>query len=312
VIAAALALGALAVALAWPVPVALSRADWPSRSPATALVLWQGIALGGGLSMIGALLAFGAAPAGSLAGAASALLPAFAAGPIADGFGVVQLAALTLAVGLTVHLALNLGTTAVRAERARRRQHRLIDLLASPAADASGTRVLAHPVPVAYCVPGLRTATVVTDGRVDLLTEDELRAVVGHERAHLEQFHHLVLLAFRAWHAALPWFPIANRAERSVATLTAMLADDAPRRRVGVGPLRTALLRVGSSGQAAAYADTGADTGGAVSDDRLLERRLARLDADLRPLDPRARGAAWSLAVGIVAVPVCVLATIAF
>ncbi|WP_353813936.1 M56 family metallopeptidase [Agromyces sp. SYSU T00266] len=309
-IAAALALGALALALAWPVPVALSRAEWPARSPATALVLWQGIALGGGLAMIGALLAFGASPAGSLSGAATALVPVLAAGPIAEGFGVVHLAALTLAVGLTVHLALNLGTTAVRAERTRRRQHRLIDLLASPASETTGARVLAHPVPVAYCVPGLRTATVVTDGLVDLLDEDELRAVVGHERAHLDQLHHLVLLAFRAWHAALPWFPIANRAERSVAMLTEMLADDAPRRRVGVEPLRTALLRVGSSGAAAAYADAPGDA--VESDERVLERRLARLEADLHPLDTRARNATWLLATGIVAVPVCVLAAIAF
>ena len=99
-IAAAVALGALALALAWPVPVALSRAEWPARSPATALALWQGIALGGGLAMIGALLAFGASPAGSLTAAASALLPVLSAGPIPDGFGVVHLAALTLAVGL--------------------------------------------------------------------------------------------------------------------------------------------------------------------------------------------------------------------
>ncbi|WP_438855869.1 M56 family metallopeptidase [Agromyces sp. M3QZ16-3] len=309
-IAAALALGALALALAWPVPVALSRAEWPARSPATALALWQGIALGGGLSMIGALLAFGASPAGSLSAAATALLPVLDAGPIPDGFGVVHLAALTLAVGLAVHLALNLGTTAVRAERTRRRQHRLIDLLASPANDSTGARVLSHPVPVAYCVPGFRTATVVTDGLVDLLDEDELRAVVGHERAHLDQLHHLVLLAFRAWHAALPWFPIANRAERSVATLTEMLADDAPRRRVGLEPLRTALLRVGGSGAAAAYGTSPIDA--VDPDERVLERRLARLEADLHPLDARARNATWLLATGIVAVPVCVLAAIAF
>nr|WP_240898206.1 M56 family metallopeptidase [Agromyces luteolus] len=260
--------------------------------------------------MIGALLALGASPAGSLTGAATALLPVLAAGPIPDGFGVVHLAAVTLAVGLAVHLALNLGTTAVRAERARRRQHRLIDLLASPASEPTGARVLSHPAPVAYCVPGLRTATVVTDGLVDLLDEDELRAVVGHERAHLDQLHHLVLLAFRAWHAALPWFPIANRAERSVATLTEMLADDAPRRRVGVEPLRTALLRVGSSGAAGAYADAPIDA--VDPGERVLERRLARLDADLRPLDARARNATWLLATAIVAVPVCVLAAIAF
>jgi Zn-dependent protease with chaperone function len=308
VIAAAVVLGALALALAWPVPVALSTARWPSRSPATALALWQGIALGGGLAMIGSLLAFGAAPGGSLVGAARALLPAFLAGPIPEGFGVLQIASLTLAVGLTVHLALNLATTAVRAERSRRRLHRMVDLLADPTDDASGARVLSHPIPLAYCVPGLRTATVITEGLVDLLDADQLRAVIAHERAHLDQFHHLVLLAFRAWHQALPWFPIANRAERAVALLTEMLADDRARRELGAGPLRAALVRVGAAGEPGPYADTG----GVNPDAGMLEQRLARLEPERHPLDPQARAACWAATAGIVAVPVGMLAAIAF
>lgn len=307
-VAAAAVLGALALALAWPVPVALSTARWPSRSPATALALWQGIALGGGLAMIGSLLAFGAAPGGSLAGAARALLPAFLAGPIPEGFGVLQIAALTLAIGLAVHLALNLATTAVRAERSRRRLHRMVDLLADPADDASGARVLSHPIPLAYCVPGLRTATVITEGLVDLLDADELRAVIAHERAHLDQFHHLVLLAFRAWHQALPWFPIANRAERAVALLTEMLADDRARHERGAAPLRAALVRVGAAGEPGPYADSG----GVNPDAGMLEQRLARLEPERHPLDPRARAACWAATAGIVAVPVGVLAAIAF
>jgi Zn-dependent protease with chaperone function len=307
VIAAAVVLGALALALAWPVPVALSTARWPSRSPATALALWQGIALGGGLAMVGSLLAFGAAPGGSLAGAAQALLPAFLTGPIPEGFGVLQIASLTLAVGLTVHLALNLATTAVRAERSRRRLHRMVDLLADPADDASGARVLSHPIPLAYCVPGLRTATVITEGLVDLLDADELRAVIAHERAHLDQFHHLVLLAFRAWHQALPWFPIANRAERAVALLTEMLADDRARRELGAAPLHAALVRVGAAGEPGPYADTG----GVNPDAGMLEQRLARLEPGRDPFDPRARLACWAATAGIVAVPVGVLAAIA-
>jgi Zn-dependent protease with chaperone function len=307
VIAAAVVLGALALALAWPVPVMLSTARWPSRSPATALALWQGIALGGGLAMIGSLLAFGAAPGGSLVGAAQALLPVFVAGPIPEGFGVVQIASLTLAVGLTVHLALNLATTAVRAERSRRRLHRMVDLLADPADPASGARVLSHPIPLAYCVPGLRTATVITEGLVDLLDADELRAVIAHERAHLDQFHHLVLLAFRAWHQALPWFPIANRAERAVALLTEMLADDRARRELGAAPLHAALVRVGAAGEPGPYADTG----GVNPDAGMLEQRRARLEPGRDPFDPRARLACWAATAGIVAVPVGVLAAIA-
>lgn len=305
-VAAAVLLGVVALALAWPVPVALARASWPARSPATALALWQGIALGGGLAMIGSLLVFGASPGGSIVGAARDLLPAFTAGPIPDGYGVIHLAALTLAVGLTVHLALNLLSTAIRAERARRRQHRLVDLLAEPAADPSGPRVLSHPVPVAYCVPGIRTATVITEGLVELLDADELRAVVSHERAHLDQFHHLVLLAFRAWHGALPWFPIANRAERAVALLTELLADDRARRETGPEPLRRALVLVGSAGEPGAYADAG----GVNPDAGMLEQRLERLEPGRHPLSPVARTASGIATALIVATPVVVLAAV--
>ncbi|HEY1106336.1 MAG TPA: M56 family peptidase, partial [Agromyces sp.] len=90
-------LGVLAFALAWPVPVALSRAAWPARSPAVALVLWQAIAVSGGLSMIGCLLIYGAAPAGSLIGAWNALVPVIFTGPIPPEFDVLELAAIVLA-----------------------------------------------------------------------------------------------------------------------------------------------------------------------------------------------------------------------
>lgn len=302
-------LGVLALALAWPIPVALSRATWPARSPAVALGLWQAIALAGGLSMIGCLVAFGAAPAGSLTAAVVGLIPAFMSGPIPPAFGVLQLAALAFAAGLALHLGLNLALTAVRAERERRRQHQLIDLLSDPMPGEPGTRVLAHPVPLAYCVPGIRTTTVLTEGLVRTLEPRELTAVIAHERAHLEQLHHLVLLAFRAWHSALPWFPIANRAERSVVVLTEMLADDGARRSSGDAALRSALIRLGSGGEPGAYADTG----GVAPDGEMLTARLARLggdrDGDERdrvpaPLGRGIRVAVLVASVALVALPV--------
>ncbi|HEY9366443.1 MAG TPA: M56 family metallopeptidase [Agromyces sp.] len=302
-VAVAVLLGGFALLLAWPIPLMLSRAAWPAHSPAIALALWQAIALGGGLSMIGCLLVFGASPAGSLLGAAGALLPHLFTGPIPPEFGVVHLAALTLAAGLALHLALNLALTAVRAERERRRQHQLIDLLSDPMPGQPRTRVLAHPVPLAYCVPGIRTATVLTDGLIDALDEAELRAVIAHERAHLDQLHHLVLLAFRAWHSSLPWFPIANRAERSVVLLAEMLADDRARREADDDALRRAMLQVGSGGEPGAYADSG----GVVPDVSMLEARLARLGEPQQPSSPLTGSVVvWTAAI-IVAVPIAAL-----
>jgi Zn-dependent protease with chaperone function len=218
----------------------------------------------------------------------------------------VDVAALTLAAGLTVHLLLNVATTLVRAERERRRQHQLIEVLSDPMPGEPRTRVLAHPEPLAYCVPGLRTATVLTEGLVAALSPEELRAVVAHERTHLDQLHHLVLLSFRAWHGALPWFPIANRAERAVTVLTEMLADDGARRATGAGPLAGALSRLGSGAEPGAYADRG----GVAPDAAMLEARLARLEAPTAPLGPWALTGIVIVTVAIVAVPLTSMLTI--
>lgn len=268
-------LGALAVALAWPVPVLLSRAAWPARAPAVALALWEAIALAGGLSMIGCLFALGAAPGGSLPVAIADLAPVLLEGPIPPAYGALDIAALALAVAVALLLMLNLAFTAVRAERERRRQHQLVDVLSHPMPGDPRTRVLAHPVPLAYCVPGIRTTTVLTDGLIEALEPEELAAVIAHERTHLDQLHHLVRLAFRAWHSAIPWFPIANRAERSVVTLTEMLADDGARRQSGTDALRRAIRRVGNAGESEAIADAGP---GASPDAAMLAARLERLD----------------------------------
>jgi Zn-dependent protease with chaperone function len=301
VLPVAAVLGALALALAWPAPVLLSRAKWPSRAPAVALALWQAIALAGGLSMIGCLLAFGSAPAGSLPAAAAQLAPELLIGPIPPEFGVVQLASLTLAAAIALLLMANLALTAVRAERERRRQHQLVAVLSDPMPGDPRTRVLAHPVPLAYCVPGIRTTTVLTEGLIQALRPDELSAVVAHERTHLDQLHHLVRLAFRAWHSALPWFPIANRAERSVVTLTEMLADDGARRSVGTDALLRALERVGNAGESGSFPEAAS---GAGPDTAMLSARLDRL----RPEPPAGRSLARGVRTAVVAASLALVA----
>jgi Zn-dependent protease with chaperone function len=309
VVAIAALLAALAIALAWPVPVLLSRATWPSRAPATALALWEAIALAGGLSMIGFLLAFGAAPAGSLPAAFAQLMPVLVGGPIPLAFGVLQIASLTLAAAVTLLLVANLVFVAVRAERERRRQHQLVDVLSDPMPGEPRTRVLAHPAPIAYCVPGIRTATVLTEGLIEALEPDELAAVIAHERTHLDQLHHLVRLAFRAWHSALPWFPIANRAERAVITLTEMLADDGARRAVGSDALARALDRVGNP-ESHSFADAASDSG---PDAEMLTARLDRLDdgdTGVGDLHAGTRGTVLVASVALVAVPVVAFAAI--
>ncbi|MFE6994534.1 M56 family metallopeptidase [Microbacterium sp. NPDC057659] len=226
IVAAAALLGLVALALAWPVPVALSRASWPTRMPVIALLLWQAIGLAGGLSMIGALA-----------------LSGFAVAPQHPWY------VLLPAMAFTVYLLSYLAVTIVQVTRQRRRHLALLELLASPHPTRARTQVIDDAVPVAYCLPrGSGSVTVLSQGLLDRLDPDELVAVIAHERAHVEQRHDLLLLAFRAWRAALPWFPIAARAEADVAALVEMLADDHARREVRDEVLARAILAVGADG----------------------------------------------------------------
>ena len=241
----------VAVLLAGPVPIWLAQAGWPSRSPAIALVLWQSFALAGGLSMIGSLLSFGLIPFGeNLLDGIRSLAGHLFTGTLPAGTSFGSVLMLCAALILGSHLLLNLAATLSRAQRQHRRHRHLIGLLSEPLPHHSGTLVIEHDAPVAYCLPGAtRSATVLSRGLLQLLDADQLRGVIAHERAHLLQQHHLVLLAFKSWHSALPWFPIANRAENAVALLIEMLADDQARRVIDDRTLATAIALVGSAHQ---------------------------------------------------------------
>ena len=250
---AASALAVLALALAAPVPILLARASWPTQAPARALVLWQLIALAGGFSMIGALVAAGIA-----------LAPVHTLGG-----GIL----IGIAVGLAGHLLGHLAATVVSVARSRRRHRTLLDLLTSPDPSRPQTLILDAATPVAYCLPaGFSSITVLSRGLLDRLPPAELAAVIAHERAHLTQRHDIVLVAFRAWHSALPWFPIAARAAEEVAVLVELLADDGARRTTPDHVLARAIATVST-----AHATDFVDAGGPPP--RSTRDRLRRLTA---------------------------------
>jgi Zn-dependent protease with chaperone function len=241
-------LAVLALILAWPVPVLLSRAQWPARSPFTAMVLWQAIALAGGLSMIGAMLVYGLEPIGEnlIAGLKSLAGMVFNNEPT-TALGFWHLFALSAAALLTAHLVFTLLLTYYKIERQRRRHRELLALLASPSDDGPGTVVINHDSPVAYCLPGgARSVTVLSDGLMAALEPAELRAVLIHENAHLSQRHDLLLWAFAAWRQALPWFPTTRLAQTAVNSLIEMLADDVALRTESKGTLIKAIAIVAS------------------------------------------------------------------
>jgi Zn-dependent protease with chaperone function len=309
VLLASVLLGALAVVLAWPVPILLGRAGWPLRAPASALLLWQSIALTGGLSMIGALLTLGLLPyGGDLPSAIRGFIAAVANDRPLPGTDALYLLAVGAAILLGAHLVLNLVLTIVSTERQRRRHRQLVTLLGSPDPSRPNTQLLDNSAPIAYCLPGARSITVFSAGLIELLDSDELSAVIAHEHAHVTQRHDLLLIAFRAWHISLPWLPIAYRAEREVGVLVEMLADDRARRVAADVTLASAIALV-----------AGARTD---ADDELVDRavlpvateqqtrnRVRRLLEPSRPVSIGLRVGIGVLAIALVAVPTILLFT---
>ena len=99
------------------------------------------------------------------------------------------------------------------ATRRRRAHHRMVvDLVGksqkwghdSRAGD--GLRILDVAEPLAYCLPGVRSRVVVSEGTLTTLADKEIAAILSHERAHLRARHDLVLEMFTAVHAAFPRF----------------------------------------------------------------------------------------------------------
>lgn len=255
----ALIFAVLAIMLVGPVPHLLSKATWPQRAPRAAMVLWQSVAVAAVLSAFSTGLAIasmllvpgpdGRPTTSPTAEIAVLGLPLWLAS--------VTVFALTILIG--ARFVYSIVRVAVRTRRRRAHHRMLVDLLdnrqlrsALTCRDAlrhhSGDlRVVELAEPVAYCLPGIRQRVVLSQGAIASLSDEELEAIVAHERAHLRARHDLVLEGFTAVHAAFPVFARSKAALGSVKLLVELLADDAALRATGPQPLARALVACSSS-----------------------------------------------------------------
>jgi Zn-dependent protease with chaperone function len=237
----ALAFTLVALALVGPVPEMLARASWPMRAPRAAVVLWQSIAVAAVLSAFSAGIAI----------ASRLLVPDLNGQPTATvtseisalGFPLwllyVTVFALTLLVGVRLFVAV---LQVAIATRRRRAHHRMVVDLVGSGNGSGHLRILDVSEPLAYCLPGVRSRVVLSQGTLNTLSEKEITAILRHERAHLRARHDLVLEMFTAVHAAFPRFVRSARALDAVRLLIEMLADDAAVRVAGRTPLARALV----------------------------------------------------------------------
>ncbi|QEN14146.1 M56 family metallopeptidase [Mycolicibacterium sp. ELW1] len=291
----ALAFTFLALMLVGPVPALLARASWPMRAPRAAIVLWQSIAVAAVLSAFSAGLAiasrlFAPGPDGRPTATITSEIEVLG-WPLWTAYVVVF--AITLLIGARLVVA---AVQVAVATRRRRAHHRMVvDLLGDCRHGMHGLRVLDVSEPLAYCLPGVRSRVVLSQGTLSALSDTELTAILSHERAHLRARHDLVLEAFIAVHTAFPRFVRSGSALNAVRLLVEMLADDAAVRTAGPAPLARALVAC-----AAARTPKGALAGGGPT--TLI--RVRRLAGDPNSL-------ALSLAAYATAAAVLVVPTVA-
>ena len=291
----ALAFTIVALVLSGPVPAMLARASWPIRAPRAAIVLWQSIALAAVLSAFSAGIAiasrlFAPGPDGRPTGTITSEIDALG-WPLWVAYVIVF--AITLVIGGRLTFAVLQVAIATRRRRAHHRM--VVDLVGK--SQGNHLRILDVAQPLAYCLPGVRSRVVVSEGALNALGDNEMAAILSHERAHLRARHDLVLEMFTAVHAAFPRFVRSGNALDAVRLLIEMLADDAAVRAAGPTPLARALVACASG-----HTPSGALAAGGPT----TVLRVRRLGG--RPNSRLLAAAAYLAAAAVVVVPTVALA----
>jgi len=273
----------------------LARASWPIRAPRAAIVLWQSIALAAVLSAFSAGIAiasrlFVLGPDGRPTATITSEIDALG-WPLWAAYVIVF--AITLVIGGRLTFAVLQVAIATRRRRAHHRM--VVDLVGK--SQGNHLRILDVAQPLAYCLPGVRSRVVVSEGALNALGDNEMAAILSHERAHLRARHDLVLEMFTAVHAAFPRFVRSGNALDAVRLLIEMLADDAAVRAAGPTPLARALVACASGRTPSGALAAGGPT---------TVLRLRRLGG--RPNSRAVAATAYLAAAAVLAVPTLALA----
>lgn len=275
----------------------LRHARWVDRAPRLGLLTWQVLSVSVIVSAAFAGLAV-AVPitpiTGDLADLLHACVMALQAQYATPGGAAVGVTGTVLTTCLLGRVGYCLARTWRSNHRERRRHLRVLAMISRPD-PANGALIIDHQEASAYCLPGRRGRIVLTSTARATLGDDELRAVLAHERAHLRARHDLAVTAATALALAFPRIPVLATARDEIARLAELAADDTASRTVGRLPLAEALLAVADPHTPApALAATGSHTG----------RRIRRLLDPAAPLGALRVALAFGLAAAVLAFPV--------
>ncbi len=156
---------------------------------------------------------------------------------------------------------------------------------------AGPVRCISSQLPIAFCTGTARPRIIVSEGLAEQLGDQELEAVLLHERQHIRDREPVVRAACEAAAEVLVFLPLARWWSQRRIEAAELRADRAALCRVGARPVAAALYRLGSAIPAAASFAAGS------------ELRVPQLLGD--PLPPQ-RPAAWTIATSLLGFPFAV------
>ncbi|HCT81688.1 MAG TPA: hypothetical protein DGG94_08960 [Micromonosporaceae bacterium] len=242
IIAGALVIGALLIG--WLAPVSMARLGGRGN-PGLELTWWLALASAAVTSIVtaGVLLVFGDHPH-VIHGpwqACWAILGHPHVHPLDELVGVALLALLFLA-------AVRVAQSIRRRIQSQQRAHRahLAAVSVSSLSRVGDVLWLEHDALFAYSIAG-SPGLVVASTALHRLPGLHLDAVLRHERHHLRQRHHWMVIAADAVSDTLPRVPLFRATAAATRTLTELSADESAARDCGTDAVAAALLALGKS-----------------------------------------------------------------
>lgn len=226
------------------VPV-LRRAQWVDHAPGYALWTWIALSYSLVLSAVLAVLSLCLGVLATRTPLQANVAACLRALTGQDGLPCAVLAGLSLCgfVGGAGRLLLVLVRKAWHSYEVRRQQATALRLLGRTDHEL-GAVVIEDPQAAAYCVPGRARRIVLTTAAYERLTSTQLRAVLAHERAHLNGKHALLRTLGTLPARLLPGLPATRDAAHAVTRLLEYRADDAACRHAPRITLAEALLKL--------------------------------------------------------------------
>ncbi|MGW4367174.1 M56 family metallopeptidase [Nocardia takedensis] len=191
-------------------------------------------------------------------------------------------------------VAAHVARVAVHLRRHTHAHGRAVRMVGRRLPELGGAVLLDSPEPQAYCVSGRPDTIVVTSAALDALTDEQLAAVLAHERAHLRGRHAMLTGMLRSLATALPGVRLLTEGSVEIGRLLEMCADDRAARTHGPAPLLGGLLALLGMGAQAPAGALGA-AGTAV---------LARAERLVEPVGPMERATNRTALLGVIAATV--------